>query len=118
MNNLSLSSVGENHTTVEWDHPDEYKESYRYNVTWNSSENGSSVQILEKTYNISNLVPGSLYHFTVTTETFDGTQSDSQSISNCTGLAIKEIIDPFDFTIIVLKLLSHHRCQPGVMATM
>ncbi|TWW75630.1 Receptor-type tyrosine-protein phosphatase eta, partial [Takifugu flavidus] len=84
VNNLSLSSVGLNQTTLVWDHPDEYKESYRYNVTWKSSENVSSVQTREKTYNISDLVPGSRYQFFVTTETFDGTQADSQSISNCT----------------------------------
>lgn len=118
MNNLSLSSVGVNQTTLVWDHPDEYKESYRYTVTWKSSENVSSVKIQEKTYNISDLVPGSLYQFFVTTETFDGTQADSQSISKCTGLVITEIVDPFDFMVIVLKLLSDHRCQPGVLATM
>lgn len=115
VNNLSLSSVGGNQTTLVWDHPDEYKESYRYTVTWKSSENVSRVQIQEKTYNISDLVPGSLYQFFVTTETFDGTQAASQSISKCTGLVITEIIDPFDLAI-VLKLLSDHRCQPGVLA--
>lgn len=86
--NLRVSSVGENQTTVVWDHPDEYKESYRYNVTWKSSENVGSVRSPNNTYSISNLVPGSLYHFFVTTETFDVTQADSQSISSCTGLPI------------------------------
>lgn len=118
VNNLSLSLVGVNQTTVVWDHPDEYKESYRYKVTWKSSENVSSVHTQENTYNISDLVPGSLYHFFVTTETFDGTQAESQWISNCTGLVVTEIIDPFDFMVIVLNLLSHHRCQPCVLATM
>lgn len=117
VNNLSLSSVGVNQTTLVWDHPDEYKESYRYNVTWKTSENVSSDQTREKTYNISDLVPGSLYQFFVTTETFDGTQADSQWISKCTGLVITEIIDPFDLAM-ALKLLSHHRCQPGVLASM
>lgn len=103
VNNLSLSSVGVSQTTVVWDHPDEYKESYRYNVTWKGSDNVSSVQTGEKTYTISDLVPGSLYHFFVTTEISDGTQAESQWISNCTGLVITEIIDPFDFMVIVLK---------------
>lgn len=80
--------MGENQATVVWDHPDGYKESYRYNVTWKSSENVSSIQILKNTSYISDLVPGSLYHFFVTTETFDGTQSDSQWISSCTGWVI------------------------------
>lgn len=80
--------MGVDQTTLVWDHPDEYKESYRYNVTWESSENISSVWILENTFSISDLVPGSLYRLSVTTETFDGTQSDRQEISLCTGLVI------------------------------
>lgn len=118
VNDLSVSLVGVNQTTLVWAHPDEYKESYHYTVTWKDSENVSSVQIKENTYNIDDLVPGSLYHFSVTTETFDGTQADSQQISICTGLVIAEIVNPFHFMIIVLNILSNNRCQPGVRATM
>lgn len=118
MNDLRVSLVGMNQTTLVWAHPDEYKESYHYNVTWKDSENGSSVHIQENAYNIDDLVPGSPYHFIVTTETFDGTQADSQQISICTGLVIAEIVNPFHFTIIVLNVLSNNRCQPGVGATM
>lgn len=86
--NLSVSSVGKDWTTLVWGHPDEHRDSYRYNVTWKGPENSSSVQTQNNTLHIPNLVPGSLYHFFVTTETFDGTQSDSQWISKCTGLVI------------------------------
>lgn len=88
--NMRVSSVGENDTMVVWDHPDDYKESYRYNVTWKSSENVSSNRTLKNTSYIPDLVPGTLYHFFVTTETFDGTQADSQWISSCTGLVMVE----------------------------
>lgn len=81
-----MFSVGEDWTAVVWGHPDEHKESYRYRVTWTGSENSSSVRTQNNTFRIPNLVPGTLYYFAVATETFDGTQSDSQWISNCTGL--------------------------------
>lgn len=86
--NLRVYSLGENDTTVVWDHPDDYKERYRYNVTWKTSESVSSNRTLKNTSYISDLVPGSLYHFFVTTETFDGTQADPQWISSCTGLVM------------------------------
>lgn len=78
-----------------WDHPDEYKESYHYNVTWKSSENVFSSLEIRNTSAISDLVPGSLYHISVTTETFDGTQADSQWISSCTGLVITRVDEYF-----------------------
>lgn len=110
--------MGTNQTTLTWTHPDEYKKSYRYIVTQKDSGNVSSVHIQEDTYNIDGLVPGSLYHFTVTTVTFDETQADSEQISTCTGSVIAEIVNPFHCTIIVLNTLSNNRCQPSVAATM
>ncbi|XP_070827425.1 receptor-type tyrosine-protein phosphatase eta-like [Chaetodon trifascialis] len=78
------TSTEEKSITVMWVEPNEYKESYRYNVSWQSSH-GTSSNITEEThYNIDDLVPGTQYYFDVTTETSDGTQSASRLISSCT----------------------------------
>ncbi|KAM4618292.1 receptor-type tyrosine-protein phosphatase eta-like [Polymixia lowei] len=73
--------------TLKWNRPDDYQTSYRYFLTWGSS-NGS-ISNNETTQKneliISKLVPGSSYNFSVTTETFDGTQAAPLSISNCTN---------------------------------
>ncbi|XP_076026463.1 receptor-type tyrosine-protein phosphatase eta-like isoform X3 [Genypterus blacodes] len=72
---------------LSWSKPDEYKESYRYKVTW-----GSSDQIDRRTettgellLQIEQLVPGSSYNFEVTTETSDATLGAPNPISKCTN---------------------------------
>lgn len=83
MKNLS-ASIEEESITVIWVDPDEHKQGYSYNVSWQSSKDNSD-KTEGTTYNITNLVPGSQYNLSVTTETFDGTQGDSKWISPCTG---------------------------------
>lgn len=70
-----------------WTKPDEYKESYNFNVTWHSSD-GITRQIMtnQTHHNITNLFPGRSYTMYVTTETADGTQGATSQILSCTGI--------------------------------
>ncbi|XP_044047807.1 receptor-type tyrosine-protein phosphatase eta-like isoform X3 [Siniperca chuatsi] len=82
---LNISTEEEN-ITVKWDKPDEYKESYRYNLTWQSLNGSINNAITEETeYNIEDLVPGSHYNISVTTKTSDGTQGAPSWMSSCTN---------------------------------
>lgn len=87
-----VASTQEEIITVTWDTPDEYKESYRYNLTWQGS-NGfiRHSNITETTkYDIDGLVPGSRYNFSVTTETSDGTQGSPTWNTSCTSMVITD----------------------------
>ncbi|XP_077424965.1 receptor-type tyrosine-protein phosphatase eta-like [Vanacampus margaritifer] len=80
------TSAEEENITVTWFQPDEYKESYLYNLTWQSSDwpiNGSFVTD-QPMHTIKNLVPGSRYNFSVISETRDGTQGAPRRIFACT----------------------------------
>ncbi|XP_037111316.1 receptor-type tyrosine-protein phosphatase eta isoform X2 [Syngnathus acus] len=81
------SSAKEDNITVTWFQPDEYKESYVYNLTWQSSDLpiNDSIVTDQTMHTIKNLVPGSRYNFSVVSETKDGTQSAPRRISTCTG---------------------------------
>lgn len=68
-----------------WDQPEQYKDSYRFRVTWQKSNSVSETQ-----YNIPGLIPGSSYNITVTTETSDGTGGDPTLVSNCTSMVITD----------------------------
>ncbi|XP_035521032.1 receptor-type tyrosine-protein phosphatase eta isoform X2 [Morone saxatilis] len=83
--NISTSTE-EGNITVMWGNPDQYKESYRYNVTWQSpdKDDTNSVLIEGTAHTIKNLVPGSPYGFSVTTETSDRTNGEPSWISDCT----------------------------------
>lgn len=88
MTNLMTSTKGEN-ITVTWNNPDEYKESYRYYLTWQGSDGPiSNITIQETRYTFNNLVPGSSYYFNVTTVTSDGTKGAPRWISKCTSMVI------------------------------
>lgn len=87
MKSLNASTEEEN-IIVMWDDPDEYKESYRYNLTWQNSDGPVSDITSETHHSIDNLVPGTRYNFSVTTETSDGTQGDPRWISRCTSMII------------------------------
>ncbi|XP_049578499.1 receptor-type tyrosine-protein phosphatase eta isoform X2 [Syngnathus scovelli] len=80
------SSVKEDNITVTWFQPDDYKESYVYNLTWQSSDLpiNDSIVTDQTMHTIENLVPGSRYNFSVVSETKDGTQSAPRRISTCT----------------------------------
>ncbi|KAM7396461.1 hypothetical protein PAMP_019498 [Pampus punctatissimus] len=88
------ASTEEKNITVKWHISDEYKESYRYNLTWQSSDGSikDSIMITETEYVINKLVPGSSYKITVTTETSDGTKSDPTLISYCTNASPATIL--------------------------
>ncbi|XP_077372151.1 receptor-type tyrosine-protein phosphatase eta isoform X2 [Festucalex cinctus] len=80
------TSAEEENITVTWFQPDEYKESYRYNLTWQSTDwpiSGSFVTD-QPMHTIKNLIPGSRYNFSVMSETRDGTQGAPRRISTCT----------------------------------
>lgn len=90
MTDLSTSTEEET-ITVKWMAPQEYKSSYRYNVTWQSEDGTSGNEIVQSNSTvIGGLVPGTSYNFTVTTETSDGTQGASQRIHNCTSMVTIE----------------------------
>ncbi|XP_028442176.1 receptor-type tyrosine-protein phosphatase eta [Perca flavescens] len=83
---ILTTSTKEESITVMWNEPDEYKNSYRYYLTWQGSDGTiSNITIQEKNYTVNNLVPGSSYVFNVTTVTSDGTKSAPKWISNCTN---------------------------------
>ncbi|XP_036964427.1 receptor-type tyrosine-protein phosphatase beta-like isoform X4 [Acanthopagrus latus] len=78
------TSTEENSIMVIWDKPDQYKDSYRFNVTWQKSD-VHSVVVKETQYKIPDLVPGSSYNIRVTTETSDGTEGEPTLVSSCTN---------------------------------
>lgn len=82
-----MATAGVKYINVTWTKPADYKETYQYNLTW-TNLNGSVNYIVSNNtaYNITDLVPGSWYNISVTTETSDGTQSALKSISVCTGM--------------------------------
>ncbi|KAM3608811.1 uncharacterized protein V6R79_005192 [Siganus canaliculatus] len=80
------TSAEEKEITVEWDQPDEYKESYRYRLFGPSPYFMSSGNLTNNSFKVvDGLVPGTQYNFSVTTETSDGTRSDPRWISSCTN---------------------------------
>ncbi|XP_059191053.1 receptor-type tyrosine-protein phosphatase eta isoform X2 [Centropristis striata] len=84
--NSLTASTNEENITVKWDNPNEYKESYRYNLTWQRSQGSISVQIIKtNNFTIENLDPGSSYKIYVTTETSDGTEGYPVTILKCTN---------------------------------
>ncbi|XP_064859069.1 receptor-type tyrosine-protein phosphatase eta-like isoform X2 [Oncorhynchus nerka] len=83
----SLSVVtAEENITLTWNKPVDHKPSYHYYVIWiNSGLIISDTTTLMEDLIINQLVPGSLYNFTVTTETADGTKGAPVSNSICTN---------------------------------
>ncbi|KAL7403339.1 hypothetical protein ABVT39_027926 [Epinephelus coioides] len=83
---LLTASPAEESITVMWAVPDQYKESYRYNLTWQSSDGPIDNKLVPKSPSvIERLVPGTRYNISVTTETSDGTKGAPRWISNCTN---------------------------------
>lgn len=97
----SLAALTEEENIIlQWLNPDEYKESYHYNVTWVSSHwthiRGTQTT-RERSLQIKQLVPGSPYDFNVTTETSDATLSAPKQISSCTSMFITVTFIPRKF---------------------
>ncbi|KAM9351963.1 receptor-type tyrosine-protein phosphatase eta-like [Symphorus nematophorus] len=89
--------------TVMWDKPDQHKESYRYNLTWQNSDGTRSVVIRDTQYKIHDLIPGSPYNLSVTTETSDGTEGAPIWISRCTMPSI-----PADYESLLMVTEREH----------
>ncbi|XP_055778233.1 receptor-type tyrosine-protein phosphatase beta-like isoform X1 [Salvelinus fontinalis] len=83
----SLSVVtAEENITLTWIKPVDHKPSYHYYVIWtNSGLIISNTTTRMENLILDQLVPGSLYNFTVTTETADGTKGAPVSNSRCTN---------------------------------
>lgn len=87
----SLSAVtAEVNLTLTWSKPVGHKPGYSFRVTWTNS---TGLIISNRTTAMENLpinglVPGSLYNFTVTTQTDDGTEGAPVSTSSCTSKII------------------------------
>ncbi|KAK5622244.1 hypothetical protein CRENBAI_007283 [Crenichthys baileyi] len=75
----------ERNISVTWSPPIDYKNNYRYSLTWQSSDDQvfRNISYTESKY-ITNLMSGTEYNINVTTETSDGTQSATVPVSNCT----------------------------------
>ncbi len=85
------ASTQEESINVTWGKPDEYKPSYRYNFTLQSSDGSIHDSIItEETQSISDLIPGSRYNFSVITETSDGTQGAPTRNTICTSMVITD----------------------------
>lgn len=89
MTALRHVSETEENITVMWDKPEQYKESYLFNLSLQSSDGFRSVIAEKNRYDFGELTPGRRYHISVTTQTADGTQGDSEQISPCTSKIIK-----------------------------
>ncbi|KAM8861615.1 receptor-type tyrosine-protein phosphatase eta-like [Synchiropus picturatus] len=81
----SLSSE-EDKIKVMWSHPDQYKTSYRYFLTWHSFEQSvnRSTTTTKNEFTINHLMPGTSYNISITTETMDGTRGLPYRIDGCT----------------------------------
>ncbi|KAM6936903.1 receptor-type tyrosine-protein phosphatase eta-like [Xenentodon cancila] len=79
------SAPKETSINVTWSKPHDHKETYRYNLTWQGLDQNSTITLQEPVHVIDDLKPGSAYNISVTTETSDGTQSDSKWINICTN---------------------------------
>ncbi|TNN87990.1 Receptor-type tyrosine-protein phosphatase eta [Liparis tanakae] len=78
-------STREEGIVVTWEEPDEYKESYQYNLTWQSTDGPISHRLIrENMSTLDNLDPGKQYNISVTTETEDETKGAPRWISTCT----------------------------------
>uniref|UniRef100_A0A3Q2PB63 protein-tyrosine-phosphatase n=1 Tax=Fundulus heteroclitus TaxID=8078 RepID=A0A3Q2PB63_FUNHE len=80
-------STEEDNINVHWSNPHEYKTTYRFFLTWQSSDRNitENITISETSHDISELTPGTEYNISVTTETSDGTQSAPNTTSICTN---------------------------------
>ncbi|XP_042352632.1 receptor-type tyrosine-protein phosphatase eta isoform X3 [Plectropomus leopardus] len=89
-----IALPAEESITVKWAEPDEYKESYRYNLTWKNSDGRHGEKLIkENETKIESLVPGTLYDIGVTTQTFDGTEGATIKISSCTNASpVKNLV--------------------------
>lgn len=88
MGSLVARMTEEDNITVTWKKPADYKESYRYNLTWKSQYGPISIITKATEYTIYDLDPGSSYDFSVTTETADGTLGAPTSNSGCTSMIL------------------------------
>ncbi|XP_061578753.1 receptor-type tyrosine-protein phosphatase beta-like [Cololabis saira] len=79
------STTKETSIKVTWTKPQDYKENYRYNLTWQGLDKSNSITLQDPVHVINNLKPGSAYAISVNTETSDGTQSVTKWINNCTN---------------------------------
>ncbi|CAJ1057368.1 tenascin-X-like isoform X5 [Xyrichtys novacula] len=78
------ASTDEENIDVTWIQPDQYKESYRFNLISQSLDGPRNAIVKGNSVRLDSLAPGSPYNISVTTETSDGTQGDPKHISNCT----------------------------------
>ncbi|KAA0723485.1 Receptor-type tyrosine-protein phosphatase eta [Triplophysa tibetana] len=80
--NLTATRIGTTEMLLFWSHPSDYKSTYVYNVSVNGEPRA---QNRSETANITNLIPGSNYTFTVQTVA-NGISSENVSVSEFTGL--------------------------------
>lgn len=80
----------ETYITVNWTNPPNYKNSYKYVLSWNQTNSQMQNLIVTQTnYTIINLEPGQCYSIYVTTETSDETRGAPVMITKCTSTDTK-----------------------------
>lgn len=84
------ATPGETHITVNWTNPPDYKNSYKYVLSWNQTNSQmQNFTVTQTMYNITNLEPGQCYSIYVTTETSDKTWGAPVMITKCTSTDTK-----------------------------
>ncbi|XP_026032274.1 receptor-type tyrosine-protein phosphatase eta isoform X2 [Astatotilapia calliptera] len=112
------ATPGETYITVNWTNPPDYKNSYKYFLSWNQTNSQMQNLIVTQTnYTIINLEPGQCYSIYVTTETSDETQGAPVMITKCTNASPVTILGcqgPNDNTAqIILSCTTPHGQHTG-----
>ncbi|XP_056603685.1 receptor-type tyrosine-protein phosphatase eta isoform X3 [Triplophysa dalaica] len=115
--NLIATRIGSTEMLLSWSHQSDYKSTYVYNVSVNGE---LRAQNRSETANITNLIPGSNYTFTVQTVA-NGISSELVSVSEFTGLDKASIVSAVGTTLSIkvdwrppAGIVSHYsvRLQP------
>nr|XP_024658913.1 titin isoform X10 [Maylandia zebra] len=112
------ATPGETHITVNWTNPPDYKNSYKYFLSWNQTNSQmQNCTVTQTMYNITNLEPGQCYSIYVTTETSDETRGAPVMITKCTNASPVTILGcqgPNDNTAqIILSCTTPHGQHTG-----
>lgn len=91
MDRLAVEQVTTNAVTLTWEQR-ESKPSYLYVVQASDDSIFLNETVVVTTYNITGLVPGSPYNFTVISQTADGTRATPTATSSYTGMSVANML--------------------------
>uniref|UniRef100_A0A3B3XAX1 protein-tyrosine-phosphatase n=1 Tax=Poecilia mexicana TaxID=48701 RepID=A0A3B3XAX1_9TELE len=80
----------EEHINLTWDHPDEYKSTYSFFVSWQNHDKTyvKNTTTRVTSHNITGLAAGTEYNINIITKTSDGTESATKTMSICTSMLV------------------------------